>query len=250
MLVDSRWFQPHWHEASRGFRGVPCVLWGLSLSNNVTLRTLSLSRCTSCGPYGPPMATFLEHLSGPGDVEICWKLQRTFQVILVSNPIESHFASIKCSDSYPYLQCVGFFVFDNCDVTHVETVVLDPVYLPGSCMSPGIQNLQDLDISSNLTLGDSGPCFGLPVVQSSLQSLMTKVTKESDGVLLFGSAGRQHFLAKTMWKPCDFAVCHGKIHHAIKNGMAHLFRLGPSIPWQTVKVITRGKIPLDCIKPP
>ena len=77
---------------------------------------------------------------------------------------------------------MGFFVFDNCDVTHVETVVLDPVYLPGSCMSPGIQNLQDLDISSNLTLGDSGPCFGLPVVQSSLQSLMTKVTKESDGL--------------------------------------------------------------------
>lgn len=37
---------------------------GLSLSNNVTLRTLSLSRCASCGPYGPPMATFLEHLSG------------------------------------------------------------------------------------------------------------------------------------------------------------------------------------------
>jgi hypothetical protein len=65
-------------------------------------------------------------------------------------------------------------------------------------MSPGIQNLQDLDISSNLTLGDSGPCFGLPVVQSSLQSLMAKVTKESDGVLLFCSAGRQHFLVKTM----------------------------------------------------
>eukprot|EP00435_Cladocopium_sp_Y103_P065856 s573_g27.t2 len=37
---------------------------GLSLSNNVSLRTLSLSRCATCGPHGPPMATFLEHLSG------------------------------------------------------------------------------------------------------------------------------------------------------------------------------------------
>ena len=34
-------------------------------------------------------------------------------------------------------------------------------------------------------------------------------------------------------------VRHGKIHSILKT-VNHLFRLGPSIPWQTVNVITRG----------